>query len=82
MKKIIGNSLVSEWLKLCACMQGVHDLIPGRDTNILHAALCDKKKKKKKLQKNKNKISGPKFMQLIKGSPHTPNRYTLLLLKE
>ena len=48
MKKIIGNSLVSEWLKLCACMQGVHDLIPGRDTNILHAALCDKKKKKRR----------------------------------
>ena len=51
MKKIIGNSLVSEWLKLCACMQGVHDLIPGRDTNILHAALCDKKKKKEEITK-------------------------------
>ena len=55
MKTIIGNSLVSEWLKLCACMQGVHDLIPGRDTNILHAALCDKKKKRRNYKKIKIK---------------------------
>ena len=81
MKNIITTSLVTQWLKLCASMRGVHDLIPGRVTNILHAALCGpKKKKRKKLQKNK--ISGPKFMQLIKGSAHTPNHYTLLLLKE
>ena len=49
MKKIIGISLVIQWLKLCAFMQGVCDLIPGRGTNILHAALCGQKIEKEKI---------------------------------
>ena len=45
-RMIIGTSLVDHWVRFQASTAGGPGLIPGRGTNILHAALCGWEKKK------------------------------------
>ena len=45
-KYLGGTSPAVQWLRLCASSAGDVGLIPGRGTNIPHAAQCSQKKKK------------------------------------
>ena len=45
-----GNSLVVQWLGLCAFTTWGLDSIPGRGTKILQAGRCGQKKKKKRIE--------------------------------
>ena len=45
----LGNSLVVQWLALCASTAGGMGLIPGQGTKIPHARGAARKKKKNKL---------------------------------
>ena len=47
---LIGNSLVVQWLGLCASTAGGMGLIPGLGTKILQAARCSQKKKSSHLK--------------------------------
>ena len=42
---LVGNSLVVQWLGLCASTAGDMGSIPGQATNVPHAAQCGQKRK-------------------------------------
>ena len=62
-----GTSPAVQWLRLCASSAGDVGLIPGRGTNIPHAAKCSQKKKKnlKKLKKQTNKNNNNKKNKVL-----------------
>ena len=39
-RRVVGTSLVAQWLRLCASTVGGMGSIPGGGTKILHAAQC------------------------------------------
>ena len=56
LKEKEGNSLVVQWLGLCALTAEGPVSIPGQGTKILQAVWCSQKKKERKKKKEKENM--------------------------